>query len=30
MVWGMIVGLIIAAKVKHEPKLFDNKPETEE
>ena len=30
MVWGMIVGLIIAAKVKHEPKLFDNNPETEE
>ena len=30
MVWGMIVGLIIAAKVKHEPNLFDNKPETEE
>ena len=30
MVWGMIVGLIIAAKVKHEPKLFDSNPETEE
>ena len=27
MFWGMIVGLIIAAKVKHEPKLFDNKTE---
>ena len=27
MLWGAIVGLIIAAKVKREPNLFDNKTE---
>lgn len=27
MFWGMIVALFIAAKIKHEPNLFDNKTE---
>lgn len=27
MFWGIIVALFIAAKVKHEPNLFDNKSE---
>ena len=30
MVWGVIVGLIIAAVVKREPVLFDNKENNEE